>query len=123
MKSAANKKGFHHGDTETRRHLGQIAKITIIAKIAVIERQTNNQDFSAHGTPGQATEKYQRTRKNAIGAFEKLLRILLATLREIFDENAYQRFLARTGSTASVQSYREFMRERETAMATKPRCC
>jgi len=51
------------------------------------------------------------------------LNLLLATLREIFDENAYQRFLERTGSTVSIQSYREFQRERETATATRPRCC
>lgn len=51
------------------------------------------------------------------------LHLFLATLREIFDENAYQRFLLRTGSTASVQSYREFQREREVATATRPRCC
>lgn len=50
-------------------------------------------------------------------------RVLVATLREIFDENAYQRFLVRTGSAASVQSYHKFQRERESAMATKPRCC
>lgn len=49
--------------------------------------------------------------------------LLLATLREIFDENAYQRFLARTGNTVSVQSYREFQREREDGMATRPKCC
>lgn len=49
--------------------------------------------------------------------------LLLATLREIFDENAYQRFLARTGSTVSIQSYREFQREREAATATRPKCC
>jgi hypothetical protein len=50
-------------------------------------------------------------------------RLLLATLREIFDENAYQRFLDRTGHTVSVQSYREFQRERELATARRPRCC
>jgi hypothetical protein len=49
--------------------------------------------------------------------------MLLATLREIFDENAYQRFLVRTGGVASVHSYREFQREREAAMATKLKCC
>lgn len=49
--------------------------------------------------------------------------VLLATLREIFDENAYQRFLVRTGNTACAESYRAFMRERETGMATRPRCC
>jgi hypothetical protein len=47
----------------------------------------------------------------------------LAVLREIFDENAYQRFLLRTHSTASVESYRQFQREREASVATRPRCC
>lgn len=47
----------------------------------------------------------------------------LGVLREIFDENAYQRYLVRTGAQASVRTYREFQRERESAMATKPRCC
>ena len=51
------------------------------------------------------------------------LNILIATLREIFDENAYQRFLARTGSTTSPQSYRAFMQERDAAAASKLRCC
>lgn len=48
---------------------------------------------------------------------------LLAALREIFDENAYQRFLLRTNSSVSVESYREFMRERDAGMAKRPRCC
>jgi hypothetical protein len=46
-----------------------------------------------------------------------------AMLREIFDEAAYGRFLTRTGSHRSSASYREFLRERETATARKPRCC
>lgn len=49
--------------------------------------------------------------------------ILLATLREIFDENAYQRFLLRTGNVVSVQSYSEFCREREAGIAKRPKCC
>lgn len=49
--------------------------------------------------------------------------LVLVTLREIFDENAYQRFLLRTGGCASVQSYREFTRERDAALAKRPRCC
>ncbi len=57
----------------------------------------------------------------------KLLRnvtlIATATLREIFDESAYDRFLARTQTLRSVESYREFMRERETTVAKRPRCC
>jgi hypothetical protein len=52
-----------------------------------------------------------------------IFKILLATLREIFDENAYQRFLLRTGSTASVQSYRAFQRETEAMAARKVKCC
>jgi hypothetical protein len=54
---------------------------------------------------------------------KKFLRTVLATLREIFDENAYQRFLERTGDTVSVRSYREFQQEREKGIATRPRCC
>lgn len=50
-------------------------------------------------------------------------RLVLATVREIFDENAYQRFLARTGSESSTETYAAFMREREAHMARKPRCC
>jgi hypothetical protein len=56
-------------------------------------------------------------------ALSKFFRQLLAALREIFDENAYQRFLVRTGNTVSVQSYREFQREREAMMAGRPKCC
>jgi hypothetical protein len=53
----------------------------------------------------------------------EFFRHLLATLREIFDENAYERFLVRTESTVSVESYRRFMKEREVGMARRPRCC
>jgi len=49
--------------------------------------------------------------------------VFLAALREIFDENAYERFLARTQDTRSARSYRAFLRERENATAQKPRCC
>jgi hypothetical protein len=49
--------------------------------------------------------------------------IFLAALREIFDESAYERFLLRTHAARSVASYRDFLREREGALARKPRCC
>jgi hypothetical protein len=49
--------------------------------------------------------------------------IFVAALREIFDENAYERFLSRTHSRRSTASYREFLLEREAATARKPRCC
>ncbi|HET9285809.1 MAG TPA: CstA-like transporter-associated (seleno)protein [Candidatus Angelobacter sp.] len=50
-------------------------------------------------------------------------KILRSILREIFDESAYDRFLQRTKTSHSVESYRAFMRERESAAAQKPRCC
>jgi hypothetical protein len=52
----------------------------------------------------------------------KILRTLLAALREIFDEAAYQRFLERASLASSPQAYAEFLRERER-ISTRPRCC
>jgi hypothetical protein len=49
--------------------------------------------------------------------------LLVAVLREIFDEAAYDRFLARTRAARSVESYREFLREREMGLVRRPRCC
>jgi len=49
--------------------------------------------------------------------------ILLAMLREIFDESAYVRFLSRHGLTSSVEAYAAFVREAEIVKARKPRCC
>ena len=51
------------------------------------------------------------------------MQTLHATLREIFDESAYDRFLLRTSKAHSSASYRDFTRERDAAMAKKPRCC
>jgi hypothetical protein len=51
------------------------------------------------------------------------LRLLLATLREIFDENAYARFLARRQIGSSSAAYADFCRERETARSRRPKCC
>ncbi|MGA8763468.1 MAG: hypothetical protein WB562_11445 [Candidatus Sulfotelmatobacter sp.] len=50
-------------------------------------------------------------------------RILLATLREIFDEAAYARFLQQTRMAESREAYAEFWKEREQACARRPRCC
>ena len=49
--------------------------------------------------------------------------ILIAALREIFDESAYQRFLNRNGLMSSRLSYAEFLKESEYAKARHPRCC
>jgi hypothetical protein len=49
--------------------------------------------------------------------------IFLATLREIFDEAAYARFLGRNSLDSSRESYAAFMREHDLAKARRPRCC
>ena len=49
--------------------------------------------------------------------------ILRATLREIFDESAYARFLERRELETSPKSYAEFLRENETTRSRRPRCC
>jgi hypothetical protein len=55
--------------------------------------------------------------------FLKAFRIVLATLREIFDAAAYERFLCRTGMISSQAAYSAFWREREAGQARRPRCC
>ena len=53
----------------------------------------------------------------------KIMQTIKATVREIFDESAYDRFLQRTQAARSTASYREFMQERDAAIVKKPRCC
>jgi hypothetical protein len=63
------------------------------------------------------------TRFPFIPAINKVMQTIRATLREIFDESAYDRFLLRIHAPRSVASYRAFTRERDDAMLKKPRCC
>jgi hypothetical protein len=49
--------------------------------------------------------------------------LLAATLQEVFDESAYQRFLFRGNLSPSVESYAAFMAEHEKSRARRPRCC
>ena len=49
--------------------------------------------------------------------------VLAATLREIFDESAYQRFLDRTHQPSSVKAYKVFRQEIDQAKSRRPRCC
>lgn len=52
-----------------------------------------------------------------------IVRLLLATLREIFDESAYARFLVRSQKAVSRESYGEFLHEIEVRKRTAPKCC
>jgi hypothetical protein len=53
----------------------------------------------------------------------RVLRILRATLREIFDEASYARFLQRAKVSSSPDAYAAYWREREASHARKLRCC
>jgi hypothetical protein len=47
----------------------------------------------------------------------------IATLREIFDEAAYARFLSRAGMASSSEAYAAFRQEFEEAKLRRPKCC
>jgi len=50
-------------------------------------------------------------------------RLVLALLREIGDENAYQRHLARHGREHSGVEWRRFSEERLRAKYARAKCC
>ena len=49
--------------------------------------------------------------------------LLIAAIREIFDESAYARFLTRNRTVSSPSAYAAFRQENELAKARRPRCC
>jgi hypothetical protein len=50
-------------------------------------------------------------------------RILIAMLREVFDEAAYARFLKSANLQSSRSAYAAFCRERESIRARAVKCC
>lgn len=50
-------------------------------------------------------------------------RILIGLLKELADQNAYQRHLAAHGRPDSGEEWRRFSEERLTAKFTRPKCC
>jgi hypothetical protein len=55
--------------------------------------------------------------------FRLVLKILRATLSEIFEESAYARFLVRHGLNSSREAYALFLRESEANRGRQVRCC
>ena len=49
--------------------------------------------------------------------------LLLGLLRELSDENAYQRHLAARGRTHSPEEWRHFSEHRLQAKYARPKCC
>ena len=64
-----------------------------------------------------------RTNQKRTSAIGRAISLLMATLREIFEESAYERFLARMQMQSSPAAYSDFLRETETARARRPKCC
>jgi len=56
-------------------------------------------------------------------SLRELFGLIVAVLREIFDESAYQRFLDRGQLQSSASAYAIFLRENEQAKSRRPRCC
>lgn len=56
-------------------------------------------------------------------AMVRSFQLLVAALREIFDESAYQRFLDRTQRPTSAGAYAVFRQENEQAKLRRPKCC
>ena len=61
--------------------------------------------------------------RETLASIQHFSETMLATLREIFDESAYDRFLIRRGLDTSRQAYAAFRQEQECAKARRPRCC
>lgn len=71
-------------------------------------RQSN-----AHSLPDMSLRK----------RFRSALNLLHCTMREIFDESAYARFLTRRQIATSPQAYADFLRETQAHRERRPRCC
>ncbi len=66
---------------------------------------------------------HKATANAILAAVVRLSAVLVATLREIFDESAYQRFLDRSQLKSSPNAYAIFQKENEQAKSRRPRCC
>ena len=53
----------------------------------------------------------------------RVLQLILSTLREIFDENAYQRFCKRKGLVPSRAAYHLFLRDFSAPSKPRVKCC
>jgi hypothetical protein len=61
--------------------------------------------------------------ESLLGQAARVLAVVGAILREIFDESAYARFLERNEVESSREAYVSFLRESEALRAQRARCC
>jgi hypothetical protein len=62
-------------------------------------------------------------RQAKMSRLREAVSLFLATLREIFDEAAYERFLRRSQRMSSTEAYAAFRQEFEAAKTRRPKCC
>jgi hypothetical protein len=84
-------------------------------------RNVEAADASGNGPLGKSAPEFPV--KLGSRGFTRPLSVLVAALREIFDESAYARFLNRRQVASSRQAYAAFCRESEEGTARRPRCC
>ena len=58
-----------------------------------------------------------------MSVIQRAAALLLALLRELADENAYQRYLDTRGLTPSPEAWRCFSNARLAARFERPKCC
>jgi hypothetical protein len=116
--------------TETRRHGEKQKPSTEARRHGESEGENKCPEpeciHPAEQVSGHDFSRAEKDKKNwalAPAVFRITMHTISATLREIFDESAYDRFLLRTNAARSVSSYSAFIRERDAAMVKKPRCC
>jgi hypothetical protein len=59
----------------------------------------------------------------AVDGLNQAIQVFCLTLREIFDESAYSRFLARQNIGNSSHAYAAFLRDNQKQRERRPRCC
>lgn len=75
------------------------------------------------GSMRVALARFQKAGRRLLTQLSSFPPILTATLREIFDESAYARFLDQRQLVSSRAAYAAFRQEHETAKARRPKCC
>jgi hypothetical protein len=73
--------------------------------------------------PGQAEPGSAVHHPGSLGKLQDAASVLIATLREIFEESAYMRFLSKRGLGVSQASYAAFQRDQEGIKARRAKCC
>ena len=71
------------------------------------------------GRPSSRAKPDSRLRST----LSQIATVILAILRELFDESAYRRFLDRSRMESSPKAYAIFQQENEQTKSRRPRCC